>query len=122
MPACWCRARRSRYAQAPAAASPAPDRRRGRYCRTMKSRTRAGLARCRALGRVSQDQASCLCLPPSILVLVTQAANQIGEMVRHALIDDVVVHRAQLLPDPGLNLTAQACFGLLVRTGPAHGI
>ena len=29
--------------------------------------------------------------PLSILLLIAQAANQVGDMLRHALIDDVVV-------------------------------
>src|SRR5277367_3507709 len=41
--------------------------------------------------------------PLSTLVLIAQAANQIGDVLRHALIDDFVVHRAQLLSDPGLD-------------------
>src|SRR5579863_143323 len=104
MPACWCRARTSRYERARATASPAPGRRRGRYCRTARWQTRAGSARWREPDRVSQGRASCW---PSILVLVTQAANEVGDVVGHALIDDVVVHGAQLLADPRLNFPAQ---------------
>ncbi len=49
---------------------------------------------------------------PSILVLIAQSPNQIGEMRRHALIDDVVINGAQLLADAGLNLPAESRFGL----------
>src|SRR5579863_9906081 len=113
MPACWCRARTSRYAPAPAAASPAPGRRRGRCCRTARSQRRASSVRWRGLGRVSRDRASLLTGPPSILVLVAQPANQIGEVRGHALINDLVVHCAQLLADPRLDFPAQTGFGLV---------
>jgi hypothetical protein len=53
--------------------------------------------------------------PPLILVLIAQAPNQIGQMLRYALIDDVVVHGAQLLADPSLNFPAQTGFGLVGR-------
>src|SRR5580658_6060463 len=99
MPACWCRVETSRYAPAPGAASPAPDRRRGRYCRTARWQRRAGSAQCRGPDRVSRGRASLLTGPPSILILVAEPANQIGEVVWHALTDDVVVHGAQLLAD-----------------------
>src|SRR5580693_2185623 len=123
MPACWCRARRNRCARAHAAASPAPDRRRGRYCRTTKWRTRAGSARWRALDRVSWGRASCVpCFQSWLSVLIAQAADQIGDMLRHALIDDVVVHRPQLLADPGLDLTAQPCLGFRGDNRRAHCI
>src|SRR5579862_7415976 len=108
MPACWCRARRNRCARARATASPAPDRRRGRYCRTTRWRTRAG----------SSFIATSLWLS----VLIAQAADQIGDMLRHALIDDVVVHRPQLLADLGLDLTAQSCLGFRGIHRRAHGI
>src|SRR6202140_3898660 len=42
--------------------------------------------------------------------LIAQAADQVGDMLWHALIDDIVVHRPQLLADLGLNLTAQPCL------------
>src|SRR5579862_5692403 len=57
-----------------------------------------------------------------LLVLIAQAADQIGDMRRHALIDDVVVHRAQLLTDLGLDLTAQPCLGFWGIDRRAHGI
>src|SRR5580704_15038166 len=121
MPACWCRARRNRCARARATASPAPGRRRGRYCRTTRWQTRAGSARWIALGRVSQGQAS-LRRASGFSVLIAQAADQIGDMVRHALIDDVVVHGPQLLADLGLDLTAQSCLGFRGIHRRAHGI
>jgi hypothetical protein len=49
--------------------------------------------------------------------LVAQPPNQIGEMLGYALIDDVVVHGSQLLPDPGLNFPTQTCFGLVGSGG-----
>src|SRR6202040_2948957 len=55
-------------------------------------------------------------------VLIAQAADQIGDMLRHALIDDVVVHRPQLLADLGLDLTAQPCLGFGGIDRRAHGI
>src|SRR5580704_16463363 len=55
-------------------------------------------------------------------VLIAQAADQIGDMLRHALIDDVVVHRPQLLADLGLDLTAQPGLGFGVIDRRAHGI
>jgi hypothetical protein len=55
-------------------------------------------------------------------VLIAQAADQIGDMLRHALIDDVVVHRAQLLADLGLDLTSQPCFGFRGGNQRAHCI
>jgi hypothetical protein len=39
-------------------------------------------------------------------------------MLRYALIDHVIVHRAQLLADPGLHLPTEAGFGL---SGARHG-
>src|SRR5580704_10514393 len=60
--------------------------------------------------------------PLSILVLIAQAANQIGDMLRHALIDDIVVHSAQLLSDPGLDLATQTRFRLMLSGCPGHGI
>src|ERR1700728_13648 len=113
MPACWCRAGMSRYAPAPAAASPAPDRRHGRYCRTARWQRRASSALWRGLGRVSRGRASWLTGPPSILVLVAEPANQIGEVLGHPLTDHVVVHGAQLLADPRLNFAAQTSLGFV---------
>src|SRR5580698_1787040 len=55
-------------------------------------------------------------------VLIAQAADQIGDMLRHALIDDVVVHRPQLLADLGLDLAAQPRLGFLCVKRRAHGI
>ena len=43
-------------------------------------------------------------------------------MLRHALIDDVVVHGPQLLADLGLDLTAQPCLGFRGINRRAHGI
>ena len=43
-PACWCRAGRNRCERVRAATSPAPNRRRDRYCRTARWRTRANSA------------------------------------------------------------------------------
>jgi hypothetical protein len=54
--------------------------------------------------------------------LIAQAADQIGDMLRHALIDDVVVHRPQLLADLGLDLAAQSCLGFRGVKRRAHGI
>src|SRR5208283_1594947 len=115
MPACWSRAETSRYAQARAARSPAPDRRRDRYCRTTRWRTRAGSARSPALDRVSQDRASC-----RPIILVAQPANQVGDMLRHAFVDDLVVHGAQLLPDARLHLAPKANLALAMCDGPSH--
>ena len=39
--------------------------------------------------------------------------DKISDLRRHALLDNVVVHGSQLLSDPGLDLSAQAGFGLL---------
>ncbi len=33
--------------------------------------------------------------------------DQVGKSVRNALVEDVVVHRAKLLPEAGLNLPAE---------------
>jgi hypothetical protein len=55
-------------------------------------------------------------------VLIAQAADQIGDMLRHALVDDVVVHRPQLLADLGLDLAAQPCLGFRGVKRRAHGI
>ena len=58
-----------------------------------------------------------------VLVLIAQTANEIGKMLRHTLVDHVVVHGAQLLSDPGLNLPAQTGF-LMGSSGgwPCHGV
>src|ERR1700691_1652548 len=108
MPACWCRARTSRCGTARAAGFPARGHRRGRYCRTARWRKRAGLAPWPALDRVLQDRASCGRLLPSILF--AQPTDQIVDVRRHALIDDVVIHGAQLLTDAGFDLAAEAAF------------
>src|SRR6202043_2148074 len=49
-------------------------------------------------------------MPRLASVLFAQAADQVGDMRRHALIDDVVVHGPQLLSDLGLNLSSQPCL------------
>jgi DNA-directed RNA polymerase specialized sigma24 family protein/AmiR/NasT family two-component response regulator len=59
----------------------------------------------------------------SVAVLVAEPTNKIGDVLRHALIDDVVVHGPQLLADPRLNFPAQTCFGLVgVGSWPGHRI
>src|SRR5581483_11548015 len=118
MPACWCRARMSRYGRARATAFPAPGRRRGRYCRTAKSRMRASSARSRGLGRVWRGQASYW---HSILILIAQAADEVGQVRGHAFIDYVVVNGAELLPDPSLDFATQTRGWLVLRGGwPLH--
>jgi hypothetical protein len=42
----------------------------------------------------------------SVLILVAQPANQVRDVLRHPLIDDIVVQGAQLLPNARLNLSA----------------
>jgi hypothetical protein len=42
--------------------------------------------------------------------LIAEAANEVSEMRRHALVDEVVVHGTQLLPDTGLHFPAQTGF------------
>ena len=55
-------------------------------------------------------------------VLLAEPADKIADVLRHALADDVVVHGAQLLPDPGLDLAAQTGFRLMrLFDWPAHG-
>src|SRR6516225_1671015 len=44
-------------------------------------------------------------------------------MLGHALVDDIIIHGAQLLPDPGLNFAAQARLAPVVSSGwPRHWI
>ena len=58
----------------------------------------------------------------STSVLLAQPANQIGDVLRHAFLDDIVVHGAQLVADSGLNLGIQAalffCFLHVLSRAP----
>jgi hypothetical protein len=40
-----------------------------------------------------------------------QSADQIGEAIRHSLFDDIVIHGAELMADPGLDFCIEAAFG-----------
>src|SRR3984893_19228304 len=85
------------------------------------------MAKARRLGTVARTWSriagsSFMLCPPSVLVLIAEAANEVGEMRRHALIDEVVVHGAQLLPDTGLHLPAQTGFFVGSGGGPSHWI
>src|SRR5262249_29738690 len=77
------------------------------------SRRRANWAPPRALRLVPWDRDSFV---PLLLALLIKFPEQINEALRHALIDHVCVHGAQLLPDLDLDLAAQldlAFFRLL---------
>src|SRR5579862_7740637 len=110
MPACWCRARRSRYAPRRATGSLAPDRRRDRCCRTTKSQRLAGSEQWRAPGRVSQDPASCVRCPCRLSVLLAKPAYQIGKLRWYALAYIGIVHGPKKFADPCLGFAAQADF------------
>src|SRR5277367_2679916 len=46
-------------------------------------------------------------------ILVVETGEQLVDVIRHTLADDVVVHGSQLLPDPGLDLSAKTRFGFM---------
>src|ERR1700678_2372380 len=102
-------------AQARAATSPAPGRRRDRHCRTAIWRRRADSAPLPALDRVWRDRASC-----HPIILVTKSFHEIGDMRRHALADDIVVHGPELLPDAGLHFAPKTHLAFSLRSGLAH--
>src|SRR5271154_2013012 len=106
----------NRCAGAHVATSPAPDRRRGRYCRSAILRTREGLARWPALVRVSQGPISCES-PSSHLTLVRSN----GEPDRRS-VEALPPGRtsrtcpaiaARYAPEPRVPVEPQACAGLL---------
>src|SRR5579864_1774106 len=104
MRTCWCRAGRSRYWRARAEVSPAPGRPRDRRFHTGRSRMRGGLAPLRE--RLCGPTRPSASLP--ILFLITlEAIDQFVKPVRDALIDDIVVHGAQLLAETSLHVPAQ---------------
>src|ERR1043165_9659597 len=102
MQPCWCRAGRIRYWRARAKASPARDRRHDRRSRRGRSRMREDWAP--RLARLCGLTRPCL-LP--VLISTVDAIDQAGKAVRYALIDHVIVHGAQLLPETSLGLAAQ---------------
>jgi len=60
---------------------------------------------------------------PFLSVLFAEPADKISDVLRNALADDIVIHGAQLLPDPGLDLSAQASLRLVrLVDWPAHGV
>src|SRR3974390_1712198 len=95
--------------------SPAPDRRRDRYCRTTRWRTRANLAPSPILDRVWPDLISC-----RPIILFAKPPDQVGDMRWYALADDVVVHRPQLLADARLHLSAEPYLAFSVGGWFAH--
>src|SRR3954470_434383 len=101
MPTCSCRAGTSRCWRWRAATSPARDRRRGRYCRTARSQTRASSGLPPTSHRARRDLTSSV-RPLVLLFLLVELAEQFGEAVRNPRTHDIVVHGPELLPDLAL--------------------
>src|SRR6185437_479462 len=112
----------NRYSQAPSTGFPAPGRRRDRRSRKARSRRRADLAprRGRLCGLTRP-----LPLVPVLAAVVVETIEKVVETVRNALVQDLVVHGAQLLPETGLDVAAQFCrlgSGLLAGGGGFHRV
>src|SRR5947207_11153767 len=86
---CW----RSREA-----ASPAPDRPPGPRCRTTRSQRRAGSGRPSTSDHVTWGLAASFG-PFVFFLLFIELPQHLVETLRHPLVDDTVVHGAELLAD-----------------------
>src|SRR5262245_26193387 len=92
-----------------ATASPAPDRRRGRHCRSAKWQRLADSARPRASLRALTVRGP---LARSLVLAFVVLLEKFFKPVRHALFDDVVKIGLQRLAELGLNVSPQSSAAL----------
>src|SRR2546423_4989770 len=125
MRTCWSLAGTTRCWRSHAAMSPARDRRRGRYCRTARSQTRADSEPPPTSLRARRDLTSSV-RPLVFFFLLVELPEQLGKAIRDSGVHDIVIHSPQLLPDLALDVASKPASGSslsyfgLHRSGPVR--
>src|SRR5258705_9391444 len=104
MPTCWYPAGMNRCSPSHATTSPAPDRRRGRHCRSARWQRRADSARPRASLRALTVRGP---LARSLVLAFVELLEEVLETVRNSFLNDVVKVGLERLAELALDVPSK---------------